>query len=272
VVEDSCVEGPPTGDDTDCDGLDDDCDGLTDNHYVSQPTTCGIGACASNGATSCVGGTEYDSCVPGDPAPEVCNGIDDDCNTIVDDEPASTASCDDSDPCTTDTCSSGTCVYSPGPIVVSATCDIVPTTLNVKASSDPFTINTTVTDSCSGTPLDTAQLGTVWIAAVSSPTIGTIVLPTPSSAPGCDSFTEDGIWETRAARVITGNGGAKFRFNNPSDGNCETEDGDRQDIIALLLDVPDQETAQICYEAAYPGAVGTASCCAPVGVNNQGLR
>ena len=272
AVVDSCVEGPPTGDDTDCDGLDDDCDGAPDNHYVTRPTTCGVGACGAAGAMSCIDSVEVDSCVPGDPTPEVCNGVDDDCNAIVDDEPAATASCDDADPCTADTCSVGACLYSPGPIVVSTTCDIVPTTLNVKAASDPFTINTRVSDQCTGGPLVPTLLGTAWIAAVASPTIGTIVLPTPSSAPGCDSFTQDGLWETRADRVITGNGGAKFRFNVPSDGNCETEDGDRQDIIALLLDVPDGETANLCFEAVYPGAVWRASCCAPVGVNNQGAR
>jgi hypothetical protein len=252
--------------------VDDDCNGLVDDGYVPETTTCGIGACASTGVTSCVNGVEYDSCMPGTPAPEVCNGIDDDCNMVVDDEPASSASCDDADPCTTDTCSAGACVYTGAPIVVVTSCDISPTTLNVKATSDPFTISTRLSSQCDASPLEPSILGTAWISQISSPTIGTIVLPTPSSAPGCDSLSEDGIWETRGSRVLTGNGGAKFRFTTPSDGNCETEDGDRQDIIALLLDVPDGETATICYEALYPGAPAPASCCAPVRVNNQGVR
>ncbi len=64
-----------------CDGIDNDFDGITDEGLGSTPTTCGIGACASTGTLSCLGGGWYDSCVPGTPSAEVPNnGIDDDCN------------------------------------------------------------------------------------------------------------------------------------------------------------------------------------------------
>ena len=52
-----------------CNGIDDDCNGTNDEDYISVATSCGIGACASTGATSCVNGGVQDSCTPGTPAP-----------------------------------------------------------------------------------------------------------------------------------------------------------------------------------------------------------
>ena len=77
----SCIPGA-----TDiCNGLDDDCDLAVDEDFVSQPTNCGVGACARTGATSCTGGAVVNSCVPGAPAgSETCNGIDDTCNGQTD--------------------------------------------------------------------------------------------------------------------------------------------------------------------------------------------
>ncbi|MCH7651997.1 MAG: putative metal-binding motif-containing protein, partial [Nitrospinae bacterium] len=37
-----------------CDGFDNDCDGSVDEDFVSTATSCGVGACASTGITSCV--------------------------------------------------------------------------------------------------------------------------------------------------------------------------------------------------------------------------
>ncbi len=81
-VQDSCVPGMPAQDDASCDGVDDDCSGQADEDYTASATTCGLGACAAVGSSSCVTGQEKDSCVPGTPAPDdaSCNGIDDDCN------------------------------------------------------------------------------------------------------------------------------------------------------------------------------------------------
>ena len=86
-IEDSCVPGTPAPIDSTCNGLDDDCDGVNDEDYSAAPTTCGIGACQSTGALTCVNGATVDSCVPGSPDPiETCgNSLDDDCNGLVDD-------------------------------------------------------------------------------------------------------------------------------------------------------------------------------------------
>jgi glucose/arabinose dehydrogenase len=87
-VEDSCTPGNPAPDDSSCNGVDDNCNGANDEDYISVPTACGVGACVSSGATSCVNGNVQDSCTPGSPSPDdaTCNGVDDDCNGTNDED------------------------------------------------------------------------------------------------------------------------------------------------------------------------------------------
>jgi hypothetical protein len=92
-----CEPGTPAADDGLCNAIDDDCDGATDEDYAPLPTTCGVGACASNGTTSCVGGSVIDDCVSGLPGDETCNGLDDDCDGTPDENGA--AMCADGDTC-----------------------------------------------------------------------------------------------------------------------------------------------------------------------------
>jgi hypothetical protein len=85
VINSDCVPGTPQeATDVTCDGLDGDCDGATDEDFMSQPTSCGVGACAASGATACMNGTPVDTCDPGAPTPEICDGIDNDCDGVVD--------------------------------------------------------------------------------------------------------------------------------------------------------------------------------------------
>jgi Calcium-binding EGF domain/EGF domain len=88
TVFDSCSPGAAAPTDDDCDNIDDDCDGTRDEHFVSTPTTCGVGACASVGATLCSSGHIVSTCLPGVPAPSdaTCNNIDNDCNGQVDED------------------------------------------------------------------------------------------------------------------------------------------------------------------------------------------
>jgi hypothetical protein len=46
-------------------------------------------------------------------APERCNGLDDDCDLSVDEEPAASLACDDGNVCTSDACSAGVCIHLP---------------------------------------------------------------------------------------------------------------------------------------------------------------
>ena len=68
-----------------CNGIDNNCDGTIDNGFVSTPTSCGVGACAATGGLVCSAGSLSDTCTPGTPTAEVCDGIDNDCNSLVDD-------------------------------------------------------------------------------------------------------------------------------------------------------------------------------------------
>ncbi|MCC6876763.1 MAG: PKD domain-containing protein, partial [Sandaracinaceae bacterium] len=87
-VVDSCTAGTPAASDATCDAIDDDCDGANDEDYASIATSCGIGACASSGATSCVSGSVIDSCSVGTPAASdaTCDAVDDDCDGTNDED------------------------------------------------------------------------------------------------------------------------------------------------------------------------------------------
>jgi RHS repeat-associated protein len=88
VVVDSCTPGTPAANDAVCNGVDDDCSGTADEDYFNFTTTCGVGACARTGTSSCAAGQVVDDCTPGSPAPDdaTCNGSDDDCDGANDED------------------------------------------------------------------------------------------------------------------------------------------------------------------------------------------
>ncbi|MBZ0233686.1 MAG: hypothetical protein K8M05_15270, partial [Deltaproteobacteria bacterium] len=72
-----------------CNNLDDDCDVAVDEDFPGKGSACsaGVGACFRTGQMVCTGDQLGLQCsaVPGTPSPEVCNGIDDNCNGLIDD-------------------------------------------------------------------------------------------------------------------------------------------------------------------------------------------
>ncbi len=89
-AETPCQPGDPlSADDATCDGVDDNCDGVADEGYVVTLTECGVGVCAATGDALCVDGGIVDTCTPSDPLgvdDATCDGVDDDCDGMVDEE------------------------------------------------------------------------------------------------------------------------------------------------------------------------------------------
>ena len=155
----------------------------------------------------------------------------------------------------------GTLVFFPDR-TIAATCVVKPGTVNVKANGAGFSFDVTlfdVTDPNASFSLPLARMDPAHISSVAG-----VDLPVPSAAPGC-SATQDGIWETPSLRTLT-----SIFYATPSDGVCDTLDGDRQDIIALLASVPDNTTVPVCFASTVDG--NPVSCCSSLRVRNKGLR
>jgi len=68
-----------------CNGLDDDCDGQIDEDIApTGECSAGVGACQNLGQFVCVQGGLVCSAQNGEPSPETCNNVDDNCNGSVD--------------------------------------------------------------------------------------------------------------------------------------------------------------------------------------------
>ncbi len=86
TTEQDCSSPPSL--DIICNGIDDDCDGPIDEDFVPTSTSCGQGECEKNtGETICQNGMEFDTCDPYEGASEeICDGLDNDCDGLTDEE------------------------------------------------------------------------------------------------------------------------------------------------------------------------------------------
>ena len=132
-------------------------------------------------------------------------------------------------------------------------------------------INLSVVDACNPSSPSPIPPGSLGIAHVSR--AGNTNFPDPASlsCPDSDGGTrfETGLFEDLAARSISGNT-ASLKFDRPSDGVCTTLDGNRQDLIAAMTDVPDGSSANVCVSSMVGGQVF--QCCTSVRVLNHGNR
>jgi hypothetical protein len=75
-------------DETLCDDQDNDCDGRVDESFDKLGTACevGVGACKAQGVLRCAGSGKSLICdaTPGSGGDEICNGVDDDCDGMID--------------------------------------------------------------------------------------------------------------------------------------------------------------------------------------------
>ena len=63
-----------------CDGIDNNCAGGIDEG-LTRTQTCGVGACLRTASQTCAAGAWGPACVAGAGSPEICDGIDNNCDT-----------------------------------------------------------------------------------------------------------------------------------------------------------------------------------------------
>ncbi|MBK9261517.1 MAG: hypothetical protein IPM54_17135 [Polyangiaceae bacterium] len=120
---------------------------VPDCPQFNQPCSAGIGACEKPGKLQCVGPNIECTAVAGMPMPEVCNGIDDDCNgTLDDNNPESGMTCSTGLP---SICGTGLTTCNAG--VLDCVPDIAPGSVTETCNS--------VDDDCNGTTDDGYNIG-----------------------------------------------------------------------------------------------------------------
>ena len=194
-----------------------------------RPETCGIGACART-VDTCAGGVPQ-ACVPGEPAMETCNGIDDDCDGHVDENR------------------------------VRAICTLRPLILVDPPMRTEFAVVCRFRDRCDGSlplPPEGVDADAIWVSRadrladmnddVSHPDPATLACPDPQAG----TAWERGIVENAAARAA-GADTVTFDFSLPHDGDCATFDGDKTALLGRLAGTPNG-LITVCVSGRHAGA------------------
>jgi MYXO-CTERM domain-containing protein len=120
---------------------------VPDCPQFNMPCSAGVGACESVGKLQCNGANVECTAVAKMPMPEVCNGIDDDCNMVIDDNnPESGTACNTPNPS----------ICKPG--VNNCNAGVLECVANIEPGSVAETCNS-VDDDCDGTVDDGYNVG-----------------------------------------------------------------------------------------------------------------
>jgi len=153
----------------------------------------------------------------------------------------------------------GTAVFLPAR-TIQATCVAGPKTLNPKSQGGGFSFSVSLTDVTD--PVNPVAVPISRMAPASISQVGDTTLPLPFSGPGCTS-DQDGIWETVGLRADP-----FIVFSAPSDGDCSTLDGNRQDILAVAG--RSSGSIPVCFNSSVDG--NPVSCCDTVNVLAKSVR
>ncbi|MDF1563626.1 MAG: MopE-related protein [Deltaproteobacteria bacterium] len=246
-----------------CNGLDDDCDGGTDEVvWADKGTICtaGTGTCEQTGVRVCdtgnPGGPTVCSVSGGSPGIEVCNGLDDDCDSSTDEgalwsdkgagctsgtgvcQASGTKICNAGDPAGATVCSATP--GAPGSEICDALDNDCDGAIDEIVWADKGTICTAGTGACQQTGTRVCDTGNP---------AGPTVCSATASAPGaeicngfdddCDGSTDEGTWANKGTICTVGAGA------------CEA-------VGVLICDTADPAGPSICSVTA--GAPGSEVC------------
>lgn len=195
-----------------CDGLDNDCNGVVDDNISSDACGSDVGVC-SPGTTQCIAGSTVCQNSVG-PSVELCNGLDDDCDGIVDNVVPEACGSD------VGTCSMGMtqcsngateCVGSVGP--VAEVCD------GLDNDCDGVVDNNIAPVAC-GSSIGQCQSGMTQCTAGTTVCDGGVG-PVPETCDGldndCNGLVDDGIQSVQCG--VSDVGACQFGMSQCSNGN-----------------------------------------------------